>query len=148
MDGGGDNISWSPGRRRAGQSAEPEHGLAGHDHERHDGAHGAEGRADVAAAVAHQPFRRPDPDGRDGSSLTVTASASTDAESGLSGYAFPTAASWTVTGTAASRTYAWTPASTQPGTLGVHGVDLAGNSGPDASFTPTPDAAPPTTTDN
>ncbi|MFL5680070.1 MAG: OmpL47-type beta-barrel domain-containing protein, partial [Chloroflexota bacterium] len=81
-------------------------------------------------------------------SFTVTASGSTDAESGLSGYVFPTAASWTVTGTGATRTYAWTPASTQPGTLGVHGVDLAGNSGPDASFTPTPDAAPPTTTDN
>jgi parallel beta-helix repeat protein len=81
-------------------------------------------------------------------SFTVTASGSTDAASGLSAYVFPTPASWTVTGTGASRTYAWTPASTQPGTLGVHGVDVAGNSGSDASFTPTPDTSPPTTTDN
>src|SRR5207248_2946800 len=81
-------------------------------------------------------------------SFTVTASGSTDAESGLSAYVFPTPATWTVTGSGASRTYAWTPTSTQTGTLGVHGVDVAGNSGPDATFAPTADAAAPTTSDN
>ena len=79
--------------------------------------------------------------------FTVTASSS-DAESGVSAYVFPTPATWTVTGTGASRTYAWSGTPTPPGTLGVHATDVAGNNGLDAQFVPTPDSTPPSTTDN
>ena len=81
-------------------------------------------------------------------SFTVTASGSTDAESGFSSYIFPTPATWRVTGTGASRTYSWTATSTAPGTLGIHARDVAGNNGSDATFNPTPDTTPPTTSDN
>ena len=81
-------------------------------------------------------------------SFTVTASGSTDAESGVSVYVFPTSATWTVTGTGAARTYGWSGTPTPPGALGVHARDVAGNNGTDTSFTPTPDTAPPATTDN
>ncbi|MFL5966271.1 MAG: OmpL47-type beta-barrel domain-containing protein, partial [Gaiellaceae bacterium] len=73
---------------------------------------------------------------------------STDAESGVASYAFPTPATWTVTGTGANRTYAWSGTPTPPGTLGVHATDGAGNTSLDATFTPTPDSAAPTTTDD
>ena len=79
--------------------------------------------------------------------FTVTASSS-DAESGVSVYVFPTPATWTVTGTGAARTYAWSGTPTPPGTLGAHARDVAGNTGPDAQFVPTPDSTPPSTTDN
>jgi parallel beta-helix repeat protein len=97
-----------------------------------------------ATAVGSTVYYRPGVSG----SFTVTASGSTDAESGFSSYIFPTPATWTVTGTGAARTYSWPARSTAPGTLGIHGRDVAGNNGPDATFTPTPDPTPPTTTDD
>jgi parallel beta-helix repeat protein len=96
-----------------------------------------------ARALGSTVYYRPTVSG----SFTVTAS-STDAGSGVAGYTFPTPATWTVTGTGASRTYAWTSLSNNPGPVGVFASDVAGNSGTPATFTPTPDSTSPSTTDN
>ena len=80
-------------------------------------------------------------------SFAVTATSS-DSASGVSGYTFATPPTWTVTGTAATRTYAWTSSSNDPGSVGVFATDVAGYAGSASDFTPTPDATLPSTTDN
>jgi hypothetical protein len=96
-----------------------------------------------ARAAGSTVYYRPSVSG----SFTATAS-STDSGSGVSGYTFGTAPTWTVTGSGANRTYAWTSSSTNPGPIGVFASDVAGNSGTATSFTPTPDSTLPTTTDD
>ena len=96
-----------------------------------------------ASAVGSTVYYRPSVSG----SFAVTAS-STDTGSGVSGYTFGTPPTWTVTGAGATRTYAWTSSSNDPGSVGVFASDVAGNGGTPTNFTPTPDSTAPSTTDN
>jgi hypothetical protein len=76
----------------------------------------------------------------------ITASSS-DADTGISGYSFPTAGSmgtnWSASGSGASRTYSFTPTAGEPGTKNVSASNNAGGSA-SSSFTVTADSSAPT----
>ena len=78
----------------------------------------------------------------------LTASSS-DADTGISGYTFPTAgsmgANWSVSGSGAARTYSFTPTAGEPGSKSVSASNNAGGSA-SSNFTVTADSTAPTTT--
>ena len=78
----------------------------------------------------------------------LTAS-STDSDTGISGYTFPTAGAmgtnWSVSGSGATRTYSFTPTAAEPGSKSVSAANNAGGSA-SSNFTVTADSAAPTTT--
>jgi hypothetical protein len=71
-----------------------------------------------------------------------------DPHSGTATYQFPTTlgTGWTTGGTGASRTYSWTDTPASPGPQPVTVTSNAGVTSPTSTFTPTPDATPPTAT--
>ncbi|HKP19173.1 MAG TPA: chitobiase/beta-hexosaminidase C-terminal domain-containing protein [Gaiellaceae bacterium] len=84
------------------------------------------------------------PDG--GGSFTVTV-ASTDPDSGITSYNFPTVSGFTVTGSGASRTFSYTSAPSAPlAPLSVTATNGAGAASATAAFSLVPDPTPPTMT--
>ena len=88
----------------------------------------------------------PAPSGSNSGSFDVTAS-STDGESGISGYTFPTAAGmgsgWSVSGSGATRTYTYSSGAAQPGSQTVTATNNAGGTA-SSTFTVTGDSNAPT----
>ena len=78
----------------------------------------------------------------------VTATGSTDVQSGVASHTFPAAASgWSVSGSGNARTYSHTGSPTNPGEPNnVHATNGAGLNSNDVSFTVTPDSTPPAVT--
>ena len=82
-------------------------------------------------------------------SFDITAS-STDGDSDIASYTFPTAASfgsgWSRSGSGATRTYSWTPGSATPGTQTVTAANNAGLTASADFAVVVSDVTPPTTT--
>ena len=82
-------------------------------------------------------------------SFDITAS-STDGDSDIASYTFPTAASfgsgWSRSGSGATRTYSWTPGSATPGTQTVTAANNAGRAASADFAVVVSDVTPPTTT--
>jgi hypothetical protein len=93
-----------------------------------------------SAASGNVVYYRPGGSGR----FTVTA-ASTDGESGIASYTFPTVAGFAVTGSGPSRIYSFTNAPSAPSApVTVTVTNGSGLVSPGASFTLVPDSTPPT----
>jgi hypothetical protein len=80
-------------------------------------------------------------------SFTVTAS-STDGDTGVASYGFPSVTSWTLSGSGASRTYTYTTGGSTQTNRPVTATNNAGGTSGATTFSVTADSTAPSTTDN